>query len=386
MHNHHRMEWTSKFWVTAAAVVVCCGVVSLAAYSAPSAAQNKHQASPVLTTVSLGLQPDFDYMLFPVAHALGLDKQLGLNLTFTYFSQVGPEVEALARGSVDLVSSCSACDFAYYKSMPTLRDIIITDQFKGFIVIGRHSAPSYDALITKGDTPAAARQAVYSYMKGRTFDIDQATFGGLLDAMLAYAHLPVSAVKVKDFANDASAATAFLAGSGDFYMGSLTQEARLLVNFPSQVANVGGTSILGPAGLWYSTMATTQAWLQANRTTAVKLEALSMRAATLLATDSKKVLPLITSNLNQHSGSDFTVAEVNRELQAFIAFTTVTSAKDAVYNPHSNLYWEVSVNYYAREDKKSGILSQGANPAKFNLDQQLFTQFEADSSLVSWAS
>src|ERR1700745_975162 len=203
-------------------------------------------SSAALETVRIGLQPDFDYMLFPVAHQLGLDHQQGLDFQVSYFDQVGPEVQAMARGSVDVVSSCHACDFAYYKSLPTLRDAFITDQVKGFIVVGRHGAPSYEQLVASGQSPESARAAVYSYLKGKTFDIDKATFAALLNAMLQYAGLPASAVKVHDYASDATAATAFLSGSGDFFMGALPQEAKLLLNFPGRVTNVGGSEIIGP--------------------------------------------------------------------------------------------------------------------------------------------
>lgn len=368
-------RWRGRLALVSAAAAVAVIAVSGCGGSGSAAG---------LTAVRIGLQPDFDYMVFPAAHELGLDRQQGLNFAISYYDQVGPEVQAMARGSVDMVSSCHSCDFAYYKSMPTLRDVIITDQFKGFIVVGRRGAPSYEKLTAAGQSAESARAAVYSYMKGRTFDIDKATFGALLNSMLAYAHLSASAVKVHDYSSDATAATAFLANAGDFYMGALPQEARLLLNFPDRATNMGGTGILGPAGLWYSTMATTQPWLASNHQVALKVLAISLRIAKILAVRPQQVIPIITSTLNEHSGSNFTNAQTSAQISSFISFTTLENGKNTVFNPNSSLFWQNSVNYYAAQDRASGILPAGANPATFNVDENLFKELLANQKLVSW--
>jgi ABC-type nitrate/sulfonate/bicarbonate transport system substrate-binding protein len=77
-------------------------------------------ASPP-TAVRVGMTPFFDYQFFAVAKEFGWDKELGLDLRFTWFTQSGPSTQALARGSIDTVNTCVVCNFAFYVSMSPSR-------------------------------------------------------------------------------------------------------------------------------------------------------------------------------------------------------------------------------------------------------------------------
>src|SRR4051812_5634006 len=61
--------------------------------------------------VTVGMTPYLDYMLWPVAKKRGLDKEQGIDLKFTWLSQVGPSIQALRQGSIDVVDTCTACNF-----------------------------------------------------------------------------------------------------------------------------------------------------------------------------------------------------------------------------------------------------------------------------------
>ena len=70
--------------------------------------------------------------------------------------------------------------------------------------------------------------------------------------------MSIDDVQTINFADDEKAALAFISGEGEFYMGGLPSEINLLMNHPDQFKLIGGAEILGPAGLWYSNVASTE--------------------------------------------------------------------------------------------------------------------------------
>src|SRR3990172_9998442 len=84
-------------------------------------------------------------------------------------------------------------------------------------------------------------------------------------------------VTIINLPDDEKAALAFIGGTGDFYMGGLPSEINILQNHGDEFELIGGSEILGPAGLWYSQVASSADWLAANEDVALKLMALSYR-------------------------------------------------------------------------------------------------------------
>jgi ABC-type nitrate/sulfonate/bicarbonate transport system substrate-binding protein len=371
--------------LVAVLAAVCAATALAACGSSAGDSSGGGGASSGAKDVTIGLTPYFDYMLWPVAQKLGLDKEQGINLKFTWLAQVGPSIQALKRGSIDVVDTCTACNFPYYKTVPSLRDFLVTDQFKGFILIGRKGqAPSYQALIDAGKTPDEARQQVFQYVKGKTFTVHKPVYEGLINGMLDNAGLKPSDVKILDFADDSKAATAFLGGTGDFYMGSLPQETSLLLHHSDKVVNMGGTEILGPAGLWYSTNATDADTVSKDPATLKKLIAIWYRAAAYLKQNPDKALPIIRETINAHAGASFSEAETKINFDQFLTFPTFDEAAKTVFDPSSELYWKRSLDYYEQQNKKSGDLDASTDTSQFNVEEQLFHKVASDPKLKAW--
>jgi len=85
-------------------------------------------------------------------------------------------------------------------------------------------------------------------------------------------------------------------------MGGLPSEINLLMNHPDQFKLIGGAEILGPAGLWYSNVASTQKWLAANEDTALKIMAMSYRYNRYVLEKIDVVMPIVVKAMNDHSG------------------------------------------------------------------------------------
>lgn len=335
--------------------------------------------------VTIGLTPFFDYMLWPFAKEKGLDAELGINLEFEWLAgAIGPGVQALRRGSIDVIDTCTACNFPFYEQVPTLRDWLITNQFKGFILVGRTGAPSYDELVESGMTPEEAKAEVFEFIKGRTFAIHKPAFGALVNGMLENAGLDPADVEILDFADDVKAATAFIGGTGDFYMGGLPQESKMLLDHPDRFVNMGGTEILGPGGLWYSTAASEQEWLEENHEAVMRLIAIWYRASRFVNERIGDVVPVFRREVNLHGGANFTEKQVEFTISEFLEFMSIDEAREKMYNPDSELYWKNSLDFYAEQNKESGELPADIDVGPFNVEEQFFRELLEREDLIQW--
>ena len=332
----------------------------------------------------IAIQPLLDYVPWVFASDHGLAEEQGVKLDISYLSQINTALQSMARGDLDVVSTCTACNMPYVESVPTLRDVLTINQFKGFIIVGRTGAPQYAQLVADGASEDDARAEIYEYIKGKTFIGNEAIFGALVDGLLDYAGLESSDIKIIDLADDAKAATAFLQGQGDFYMGSLAQESKLLGDFPEQFVNVGGAEVLGPGGLWYGTAAVDASYLKSNKDTVEKLVAIWMRTARYINEKPELVIPVIKDALNEHAGATFTDEQIEDQLANYVQFTDPTVAAEATYNPDSSLYWKKSLDFYAAQNVASGDLPEGTDLDELNQQENVYKDVIKNKDLMDW--
>ena len=317
------------------------------------------EAPAELVPVRVGMTPFFDYQFWSVAKEFGWDKELGLDLQFTWLTQSGPSIQALAGGELDMVNTCVVCNFPFYESVPEMVDFLNVNQFKGFVVLGRQGqSKSYQEFLTELGDPEKAKVAAIEQMKGKTFPVYLANYEPLLTAVLEQGGLTLSDVTTINFADDEKAALAAIGGEGDFYMGGLPSEINLLMNHPDQFKLIGGSEILGPAGLWYSNIASTKDYLAANEETALKIMAMSYRFNRYVQEDIAIVLPLVVEAMNAHSGVATDPDELKFIFDTFLDFRTYQQDQETAFNPESDLYWEQSAKYYVERSKD---LPEGAD-------------------------
>ena len=118
--------------------------------------------------------------------------------------------------------------------------------------------------------------------------------------------LDIDDVTLLNFADDQKAAMAYMRGEGDFYMGSLPQERRLLQE-PDKYVNAGGSEVLGPGGLWYDTMVTTDAFIKDNRETALRTLAVLYRSIKLWDEKKEQFAQIGADAISKSTGVDFAV-------------------------------------------------------------------------------
>jgi ABC-type nitrate/sulfonate/bicarbonate transport system substrate-binding protein len=340
------------------------------------------EAAADLVSVRVAMTPFFDYQFFSVAKEFGWDKELGLDLQFTWLTQSGPSIQALANGSVDTVNTCVVCNYPFYESVPEMKNFLTVNQFKGFVVLGRQGkSKSYKEFLAELGDAKKAKQATIEQLKGKTFPVYLANYQPLLTAVLEQAGLSISDVKTINFPDDEKAALAAISGVGDFYIGGLPSEINLLMNHPDDFKLIGGMEILGPAGLWYSHIASSEKWLKGNEDAALKIMALSYRYNRYVQEDINTILPIVVEAMNAHSGVATKLDELKFIFDTFLEFRTYGQDKDTTYNPDSPLFWENSAKYYVAKSKE---LPKGADYLMQNPLRPWFEKFLQRKDLLEW--
>ena len=334
------------------------------------------------TVVRVGMTPFFDYQFFSVAKEYGWDKELGLDLQFEWLTQSGPSIQALANGSLDTVNTCVVCNYPFYESVPEMQNFLTVNQFKGFVVIGRiGQSRTYEELLAEHGSADQAMKAAIEQLKGKTFPVYLANYQPLITAVLEQAGMSFEDVQTINFADDEKAALAFISGEGDFYIGGLPSEINLLMNHSDQFQLIGGAEILGPAGLWYSNVASTEDWLAANEDTALKITAMSYRYNRFVQEKIDVILPIVVKAMNDHSGVGTDAKSLKFIFDEFLEFRTYQQDGDTTYNPDSPLSWENSAKYYVA---KSAELPEGADYARNNPLNDWYKKFIAKEDLLAW--
>ncbi|MFV2045044.1 MAG: ABC transporter substrate-binding protein [Anaerolineales bacterium] len=378
----------TSFWTMAALIVV--GVLLSACQTATEAPAEEDVAeeAPVEevtepVTVRVAMTPFFDYQFYPVADEFGWDEELGIDLEFTWLTQSGPSIQALAAGSVDTANTCVVCNYPFYESVPELQNFLTVNQFKGFVVIGRKGLgyKSYNEFLDELGDPDEAKQATIEQFRGTTWPEYAANYEPLLRATLSQGGLTLDDIEIITFADDEKAALAMIGGTGDFYMGGLPSEINLLSNHPDDFFLVGGSEILGPAGLWYSQVASTEDWLAENEDVALKIMAMSYRYNRYVQEARDEVMPIVVDAMNAHSGVATTEEDLGFIFDAFLDFRTYQQEAETSMNPDSPLYWGNSAEYYVAQSED---LPEGADFRRNNPLDEWFAKFMAREDLLEW--
>lgn len=335
-----------------------------------------------ITKVGIGVAPYPMYAVLSVAHETGLDKEYGLDLDLQVVSSTSAGAQSLVRGDVVISGSCISEHLACVSGSPNLVNFTPLGDFKGFFFVGRKgNLSSWDELVEEknGDIEAAKEQRLND-LKGKTFCIIPQRKALILDA-IAQVGLTEKDVTFMNFGDDAKAANALLSGTGDFYIGSLPQQ-RSLMN-QGDFINIGGSDILGEAGLWFDTWMTTTDFLENNQETAIKLQALIFGAVNAFDADQDKFSEVAARLFTETSGTETPAEEWKTFMTEFDDLVSVDEAKEGFYNPDSDRYWEKTVNYTVKTLIESGDLPEGTDGKQYyTAGEELFQKLLEDQELV----
>jgi len=333
------------------------------------------------TTVKIGMAPYFEYQPWVLADQLGLDEEQGLDFQFTNYTSTDKAVVAAYRGDLDIAPSCQACTLPLMGQLPDIREWMITNQFKGFILIGRAGETETFEELSKEVGDEEAKKQILESLRGKEFAIRSSSYLSLLTAALEQVGMTTDDITIIDFQSDSQAALAFIGGTGDYYIGSLPEEAKLLAS-PDKYVNAGGTDVLGDAGLWFSTMNATEKWLTENEDLAVKLLAVWYRTMTYMADDPDTMVPMFADAINEATSatlSDDDIAYITTELERF---ATLDQAETEFYDPESPTYFMKAMDFYV--PASADVLPDDYDVDTAVQNAEFFQRLLDDDDLVEW--
>jgi ABC-type nitrate/sulfonate/bicarbonate transport system substrate-binding protein len=339
-----------------------------------------------LTTVRIGTQPYYDYQFFQVAHDLGIDREFGLNLVDV--PEPGQTAyPQLAAGAIDVAASCESCALPAISNFPQLRDFLITELFKGFVLIGRtvNGRPQFKTYFDFLRADAANQQKAgadfAATLKGRSFAINPAADGSLFGALLAHAGLKPADTKVISFPDEGKAALAFISGAGDYYFGSLPQEVRMLTS-----ADLKGRFVeAGPASLFplnYANFAATSSWLASHQDVATRLVAVWFRVTQYLYQQPGRLLAIIARNLQSQTGGLLSSYQTKVALTKFMYFAPFANAYATYYNPKSPTWQGIALRELYQQAEEQKQISPGTNYWTYEVDAKYFSLLEKRPDLI----
>ncbi len=346
-----------KRWNIVGLVLVSCLIV---AFSMVAFAEEKEEE---LQIVRVGVSPYSMYMLFPVAHELNMDKEFGLDFQIKEFTATAPGVQALVRGDVDISANCVAEHISAIQGATEVRNFSGVGFFKGFFFVGRRTQVKPFDELAKEMGLEAAKEFRLKEFKGKSFCVIPQRRPLILDA-IAQVGLTEKDVNFLMFADDQKAATAFIGGSGDFYIGSLPQQTRLL-QMSDEFVNAGGTEILGPAGMWYDTMVSTDGFMKDNREVALRTLAVQYRAALFFEENPKKFAEIAAKKLAKMTGGEFTLEDYIDFQTNYDLFLTIERSLHWFYNSLSPLYWKYPVEFYINLAIDEGTLKETVSAEEY---------------------
>ena len=327
-------------------------LVSLLSFSLVGIGETKE-----LTKVRVGVSPYAMWQIWRVAHELGSDKEFGLDFEIKEFASETTGFRALIRGDIDSMSTGIGGHPPLLKNAPQIKCFTPVGFFKGFIFIGRkEKTKPFDELVADMGLKKAKETRLKEF-KGKTFALMMAGFKWIVADTLAQVGLTLDDVKIINFADDQKAAAGFIRGVGDFYMGSLPQEQKLL-KMPDRFVNVGGSEILGPAGLWYDVQLSTDKYIKESREASLRTLAAKYRTIRLFDEQPEKVAEIGARAISRMTGGEFSVEEYITMQTVYDDFLSIEECLAGMHNPYSPLYWKNPVEYYIKMAVEQGDLDK----------------------------
>lgn len=331
--------------------------------------------------VKVGVGPYPMYQQFQLAADRGIDEIFGLDIEVSQMTSTSVGYQNLLRGDIDVSTGAIADHVPVFETSPEIVSYMPVGIFVGFFYVARaEDTSSWEDLISQMSYEEAKEYQI-EQMRGRTFAIIPQRKPWIIST-ISQLGMTEDDVDFLMFADDQKAATAFLTGEGDYYMGSLPQQTAIINEGPEYV-NAGGQEIMGDAGLWYDTTLTTRSFYEEKPEAAERLAALIYAMANVFYKDpvgySRDVVEIFKS-----VGTTFTVEEYIEFETVYDELLTFEDAADTYFNPDSDMYWKNGVDYQINLFVEDGSLKEDHNSEEFyGQAQELFETIRNNPELVN---
>lgn len=316
----------------------------------------------------------------------GIDTDLGIDIEIIKFTDF--PLQGLIGGDFDMMFSCQVCVASSWANFPEYRDFMITNQFKGFILVGRPGMKTwYDFLDELGDEDAATEAFIQS-IEGMTLPVWDAGDIALVEAMMNQGGLTADDLNRIGFPDLPKAGLAFMAGEGDIYFGTLSQVARMVYDPETAKDFVVAApfNAFGPGGLWFSTMGTTQTFLDAHPEAALRSVAAFYRAVRYLHEKPDVVIPLVDDNVAIATGGTLGTTTTHEIMTSLNYFPTAEDAKAEFFTSGSPLDNEKSIGFLFDRGVAAGEYSADDDWRTFQVSGEWLDKLLARADLMEYVN
>ena len=343
-------------------------------------------AEPKGGLIRIGTTPSYDDRLWAFAESIGMDTRIGLELELIPFPGGIPYTQ-MQTDEIDMLFSCQPCYGSVIENFPSYRNYLITNEYQGFTMIGRTGQYTYaQALTDNGNDTDAAKAAFAEELVGTEILKPEGFPTTQEESLLAGLGLTLGEeVTLRFYADITGMNFAFLQGEGDFYIGSLDMQTRLL--FSDELA--GEYVVAAPLELFgrsvlYSTEGVTQEWLDENPETALRSLAVWYRAARYLEELPDIVGEFVGEDAKASSGGvslgGNVTARVMTELNYFM---TLEAAQEYMFTPGTNTYFGNIEDRFI-SGIEGGTIPEGTVWSDYEVEEEWFTRLLAREDLVAW--
>lgn len=292
-----------------------------------------------LIEVNMGLMPYFDYAPWAVAEEKGFFEEEGLTLNSTMFPVEGNVAPALINGSIDIGAFSDTPSITLASQFDDLRMVSFHNVFKGFAIMSRdeEEIKTYEELLNElGDSQEAAN-VIGEQLKGKSVvTTSGATFYMVLQQALENAGLSLDDIEIIDIEPDAGV-SAFISGTGDFYLGGLPQREKL--EEEGFIPLISGEEI-GPGAVILAGLASTKEYLDSNPEIIEKVENVWFKAMEYIVDNPEDAYGIMASWSNEQDGGSSTADDVKGFFEDYVVLAkTLEETEQMFYDSSSEYYW-----------------------------------------------
>lgn len=290
-----------------------------------------------LTKLRVGIMPYYDYAPLALAGAKGFFKEEGIAFESMMFPVEGNLAPALVKGSIDIGAFSDTPSVTLAAQFPDLQMTSFHNVFKGFAIMGKKGFKTYDQL-KEGKDEQATKAELAKQLKGKSIiTTSGAAFYMVIEEALKKAGLKKADVKIIDMEPD-QGVSAFISGTGDFYLGGLPQRERLeKEGFP---AVISGEQI-GSGAVILSGLAANKKFITKNPGVVQKVEKVWFKTMDYMKKNPDEANKFIADWSNKQSGGKNTGEDIKKFLDNYVTFaSTKEEAQKLFYDPQSTTYWK----------------------------------------------
>ena len=343
--------------------------------------------------IRIGATPSYDDRLWSYAAEIGMDARIGLDLEIIPFVSI-PYTQ-LQTDEIDMLFSCQICYGTIIAEFPEYRNYLITNQYQGFVLIGRagQTVVYEEALERLGDADAAKAELAES-MRGKQFVKTEGfptTFERALLENIGLTFDPDDSanqdVEFKYYPSMEAMNFGYLSGEADYYTGNLSAQARMLYSeeLAGEYVVAAPLELFGASAILYSTEGVRADWLEENPETVLRSLAIWYRASRYLDEYPEIVGEFVGEEAkDQTGGTSLGGIVTSRIMTELNYFPLLEDAKDYMFTPGEITYFGNVVAERFEAGREEGYIAEDLDWQDYEVEEVWFNRLLEREDLVAW--